>query len=147
MRAQASAPLHLRPCLSTACIQRMAASRSICGNRSCTEGSCRSKNSIPSRVSNGRTRATLARQRLQAPSYRTVSLVMFQVGVGRVAILPSQRRNASSGGNSMSSPLHVDNIRPSLHAVRPAAHPKETETRAVASPGDEVRPRPSINPT
>jgi hypothetical protein len=71
-----------------------------------------------SRVSNGRTRATLTRQRLQAPSYRTVSLVIFQVGVGRVAILPSQRRNASAVGNSMSSPLHVYNFRPFLHAVR-----------------------------
>jgi hypothetical protein len=118
MRAQASAPVHLRPCSSTACIQRMATSRSICGNRSCTEGSCRSKNSMRSRVSNGRTRATLTRQRLQAPSYRTVSLVIFQVGVGRVAILPSQRRNASAVGNSMSSPVHVYNIRPFLHVVR-----------------------------
>jgi len=80
MRAQASAPLHWRPCWSTACIQRMAASWSICGNRFCTEGSCRSKNSMRSRVSNGRTRATLTRQRLQAPSYRTVSLVIFQIG-------------------------------------------------------------------
>jgi len=91
MRAQASAPVHRRPCGSTACIQRMAASRSICGNRSCTEVSCRSKNSMRSRVSNGRTRATLPRQRLQALSYRTVSLVIFQVGVGRIAILPWQR--------------------------------------------------------
>lgn len=87
MRAQASEPLQMRPCTSTACIHRMAASRSVCGNRDRAEGSCRSRNSMRWRVSNGRTRATLARHRLQEPSYRTVSVVIFQRLVGAVQIL------------------------------------------------------------